>query len=124
MGYYNHKTIVVTGEGEHLDNAYKKAKELFSVDDEGNNVNMVSDMVGTGINGYQSFFISPCGSKVGWEMDNYFNKKYDEMTEYLNSEDCKFEDGSSFLSWIFVEYGDFGAKILKTNCTNLEVRDE
>lgn len=35
MGYFEHKTIVVTGEGLHFDNAYKKAKELFNIDNEG-----------------------------------------------------------------------------------------
>ena len=52
MGYFEHKTIVVTGEGYHFDNAYKKAKELFAVDNEGNEVNMVSNIVGTGMNQY------------------------------------------------------------------------
>ena len=42
MGYFEHRTLVVTGEGLHFSNAYSKAKELFSVDDEGNNVDMVS----------------------------------------------------------------------------------
>ena len=65
MGYFEHKTLVVTSEGHHFENAYKKAKELFEVDDEGKEVNMVSNIVGTGMNQYYSFFICPIGSKVG-----------------------------------------------------------
>ena len=76
MGYFEHKTIVVTGEGYHFDNAYKKAKELFATDNEGKEVNMVSNVVGTGMNQYYSFFISPSGSKAGWDMDEYFNEKF------------------------------------------------
>ena len=29
MGYFEHKTIVVTGEGYHFDNAYKKSKGII-----------------------------------------------------------------------------------------------
>ena len=119
MGYYEQKTIVVTGEGEHFKNAYNKALELFKTDDEGKEVNMVSNIIGTGMNQYYSFFISPCGSKVGWEMDNYFNEKFTEMVNYLNSYDCKFEDGSSYNKWFLAEYGDTGRRIKKSNCKNL-----
>ncbi|WP_300869472.1 hypothetical protein [uncultured Clostridium sp.] len=115
MGYFEHKTIVVTGEGLH----FKKAKELFKIDDKGKEVNMVSNIVGTGMNQYYSFFISPSGSKVGWEMDEYFNKKIDEMINYLNSSDCKFSDGSSFNSWFLAEYGETGRRIKKSNCKNM-----
>ena len=41
MGYFEHKTLVVTSEGHHFENAYKKAKELFEVDDERKEVNIV-----------------------------------------------------------------------------------
>lgn len=119
MGYFEHKTIVVTGEGYHFDNAYKKAKELFAVDDKGNEVSMVSNIVGTGMNQYYSFFISPSGSKVGWEMEEYFNERFNEMVDYLNSHDCKFEDGSSFNSWFLAEYGETGRRIKKSNCKNM-----
>ena len=119
MGYFEHKTIVVTGEGYHFENAYKKAKELFKVDDEGREVNMVSNIVGTGMNQYYSFFISPSGSKAGWKMDEYFNEKFNEMVDYLKSNDCQFEDGSSFNSWFLVEYGETGRRIKKSNYKNM-----
>lgn len=119
MSYYEHKTLVITGEGIHFDNAYKKAKELFSKDDLGKEVNMVSNIIGTGMNQYYSFFIAPCGSKVGWEIETFFNEKFKGMLDYLNSNDCKFEDGSSFNRWVFVEYGDTGRRVKKSNCKNI-----
>lgn len=119
MGYFEHKTIVVTGEGTHFENAYEKAKELFRVDDTGKEVNMVSNIVGTGINQYYSFFISPSGSKVGWSMDEFFNKKFNEMVEFLKSDYCQFDDGSSYNNWFLAEYGETGRRIKKSNCKNL-----
>lgn len=119
MGYFEHKTIVVTGEGMHFNNAYNKAKELFATDDYGEPVNMVSNIIGTGMNQYYSFFISPCGSKAGCEMDEYFNDKFNKMVEYLKSSDCNFEDGSSFNRWFLAEYGDTGRRIKKSNCRNM-----
>lgn len=52
-------------------------------------------------------------------MDEFFNKKYLEMIDYLNSEECKFDDGSSFNYWMLIEYGDTGRRIKKSNCRNL-----
>lgn len=118
MSYIEHKTLVITGEGEHLKNAYKKAKNLFAFDDDGNKVDLVSKIIGTGTNGYKSFFISPTGSKNGWEMDIYFEYKYKKIVEYLNSKDCKFEDGSSCIQWVLVEFGDTGSRVKNTNCEN------
>lgn len=119
MGFYEHKTIVVTGEGFHFENAYKKAKELFHRDDKGNEVEMVSNIVGTGMNQWQSFFICPSGSKNDWEMDEFFNKKYNEMIAYLKSDYCKFNDGSSYNMWFLAEYGDTGRRIKSSNCKNI-----
>lgn len=79
---------------------------------------MVSNIVGTGMNQYYSFFICPSGSKVGWEMDDYFNNRFNEMVEYLKSNDCQFNDGSSFNSWFLAEYDETGRRIKKSNCKN------
>lgn len=119
MSYYEHKTLVVTGEGPHFTNAYKKAKELFKKDDLGKEVSMVSNIVGTGMNQYYSFFIAPSGSKANLEIDVFFSEKLKEMVDYLNTDDCKFEDGSSFNRWVLVEYGDTGRRVKKSNCKNI-----
>ena len=79
---------------------------------------MVSNIVGTGMNQYYSFFICPSGSKVGWEMDDYFNNRFNEMVEYLKSNDCQFNDGSLFNSWFLAEYDETGRRIKKSNCKN------
>lgn len=119
MGYYVHKTLIVTGyDSEHFRRAYAKAICLFRFDNKGNETNMVSSIYGQGLNNYKTFVVVPDGSKEGWETSDFFDKKMDEMIEYLNSKDCKFSDNSSFNEWILVEYGDTGRRVLKSNCKN------
>lgn len=59
MGYIRHHTIVVTGYVENLSKAHQLAKEIFG--------SLVSEIIQSNVNGYESFFVAPDGSKEGWE---------------------------------------------------------
>ena len=73
MGYIRHHAIVVTGNEEDIIPAHQLAKVVFG--------DLVSNIVPSIINGYQSFFIAPDGSKEGWfysgigdeNRDNFIN---------------------------------------------------
>ena len=125
MSYYNNKAIIITGDGTRLKEAHSKAKQIFKYDEDGNKINMVSNIIGTGMNQFMHFFICPCGSKAEWSYETFFDEKYKEMINYLksfNDEDAYnsmpledyFKIGS--ISWILVKYGDKGTSILDTNC--------
>jgi uncharacterized phage infection (PIP) family protein YhgE len=117
MGLIQHKVLIVTGydvnyfgEGMHFDNALKKAKSLFP--------ELMSNVIKSEINEYQTFMIAPDGSKEGWTLSDETDKKLDEMVAYLRTTACKFHDGSSCLNWFLASYGEAGRKILKSNCMN------
>ncbi|MGG3872975.1 hypothetical protein [Brevibacillus laterosporus] len=62
MGTIKHNAIVVTDADYAMDKlelVHKKAQELFS--------SLVSPIIKSNSNGYQSFFVAPDGSKEGWE---------------------------------------------------------
>lgn len=119
MGYYAHKTLIVTGTAttSHFKNALNKAKELFAINENGDDVEMVSNPL-KGFNQLETFMIAPDGSKEDWEKSDFFDKKMEEMIKYLKSPECAYDDKSSYNDWVLVEYGDTGRRVLKSNCTN------
>lgn len=96
MGYMRHHAIVVTSwKDDAIWAANKVAQTLFP---------WVSPLSACGINGYLSFFIPPDGSKEGWEESDAGDAVRDAFIEYLRS--TRFEDGSSYLVWVEVQFGD------------------
>lgn len=119
MGVIAHKSLIVTGQGMHFTNAYDRAKELFEVDDYGKKTNMVSNILGQGLNEYYTFCVAPDGSKEGWSTSDFFDARIEEMIEYLKSNNCTFSDNSSFNQWVLVQFGETGRRVLKSNCKNM-----
>lgn len=119
MGVIAHKALIVTGtDSSHLRRAYAEAINLFKVNDLGEEVKMVSELL-TGLNQYKTFIVAPDGSKEGWVTSEYFDKKMDEMIKFLKSKECTFDDKSSYNDWVLVEYGETGRRVLKSNCKNM-----
>ena len=80
MGYIKHNAIIVTGiepceTFPDLQIVYKKAKKLFG--------RTVTKKGKTVTNGFQSFLISPDGSKERWEWSNEFDIKRDKFFKWL-----------------------------------------
>jgi hypothetical protein len=97
MGYMRHHSIIVTGYDQSVIKAHDKAIELFGPP-------LVSEMVRSVTNCYESFFVAPDGSKEGWEESDSGDKKRAELIEYLKSQ--AYDDGSSSLDWCEIQYGD------------------
>lgn len=89
MGYIRHHSIVVTGISEYIAEARNKAIEIFS--------GLVSGIIPSICNGYESFFIAPDGSKEGWSDSNEGDLKRDGFIEWLETADgvsyCEFYYG-------------------------------
>lgn len=81
-------SIIISGTGIHLEQAYRKALELFSF----NGVNIVSDIIGTGISGTYSFLINISKNTLDSSMCEYIKDKYSEMINYLSNSECIFID--------------------------------
>lgn len=106
MGYMRLHTIVVTG-SYHLgqgfphwaEHAHQEACRIFA--DTEAKISDVSEQV---VNGHRSFAIFPDGSKEGWDTSDAGDDAREEFVAWLR--DQAYEDGSSPLSWVEVQYGD------------------
>lgn len=98
MGYIRHHAIVVTANdyNDDIEQAHEKAKEIFG--------ELVSEIITSKINGYQSFFIAPDGSKEFWTLSDEHDEKRSEFIKYLKSK--AYVDGSSNLRYAELYYGD------------------
>ncbi len=104
LGYIVNHAVVVSGEREAFGDyvtipvAHEKAVALLG--------DLVSPIVNHRVNFTASFFVSPHGSKSGWEDAETANAQRDAFIEWLR--------GQKGLSWVEVEYGeDSDGSVLK-----------
>lgn len=97
MGYIVHNAIIVTCQLDDIFIATEKAKEI------GLQVLGPSEPV---LNNIRSILICPDGSKKNWNERDEANQKRKLFKEWLESQ--KFEDNSSVLDWVEVEYDEDG----------------
>lgn len=111
MGYIRHNAIIVTGDSyqgaqQDFEMAHKKAKKLFG--------NLVSDTIKGVINGYQSFFVAPDGSKEYWTESDEFDEKRKMLAGFIDS--LAHSDGGNSLQFVDVGFGDsYDTKIDRQN---------
>jgi hypothetical protein len=106
VGYIRHHAIIVTGSnGDFIRRAHMEARviaERHSIGGYGEAI--VSPLVGPFMNGAESFFVAPDGSKEGWAMSGDGDEFREEFVEWLRAQ--AYDDGSSPLAWVEVQYGD------------------
>lgn len=97
MGYIRNHVIVVTdhGHGDCIQVAHEFAMSL------GGSVTEITDET---TNGVQSFALMPDGSKEGWDESQEGDTRRDRLVTFLRT--LCYEDGSSPLSWVEVQFGD------------------
>lgn len=100
MGYIRHHAIIVTC----CDHLKLLTKIRDSIRHNESDRVPVSDIMNSPINGYASFTIYPDGSKEGWETSTNGDLARKGIINLLDK--FRFCDGSSFLSWVEVQYGD------------------
>lgn len=101
MGYMRHHAILVTTchNGFFLQ-AKEKAENLFPPE-----ILRCADSV---TNGYQTIVVTPDGSKEGWEESSVGDAAREQFLKWLEDQRCA--DGSSYYSWVCVQYGDDGGE--------------
>jgi hypothetical protein len=100
MGFIRHHTIVVTTFNEALlVQAHQQAVAIFGED-------CVSGITGEYMNGYASFFVAPDGGNEWRDRSNRCDEERDDFIEWLDAQ--RYEDGSTDLDWIEVEFGGDG----------------
>lgn len=103
MGYIRHHAIIVTGYTEEgIGRAHAKALEIFtsSFPDyrERELFCWVSPISPPAINGYQTFFVGPDGSKEGWTASDFGDDLRQKFIDWLTEDrDCV---------WALVRYYD------------------
>lgn len=101
MGYIRHHTICITSLKDTLiKKVYKKSKDICKK----YNFNLVTGLYESKINGYQTFYIIPDGSKEYWGESEVGNLIRKEIINYIDS--LKYEDGSNSISYAKLFYGD------------------
>lgn len=96
MGYVRHHAIVVTSwDFVLLERARVCAVELGMT---------VTEIKRSTVNSYCSFLIAPDGSKEGWDASDEGDQQRAAFVLWLD--DQRYEDGSTSLDWVEVQYGD------------------
>ena len=96
MGYMRHHAICVTSwDADELARARSAAL---------NRGLLVSAIIAGAINGEDSFFCAPDGSKEFWPESEKFDEARESFAVWLRGR-CD-EDGASSLAWCEVQYGD------------------
>lgn len=115
MGTIHHTAIIVTG-SDFSDNAFTKAyaeaKRIFPE-------HLVSEMGKKVTNGYSTFTVHPCGSKIGWDTSNQHLASVDDFVSFLNS--LKYEDGSTSVPYVVVSFGELGLQVRDSEDRNVSL---
>ncbi len=98
MGYMRHHAIIVTGAHEEWIRIARDVALGFFPREQ------VSSILGPMTNNYETFCISPDGSKEGWEESDIGDKRREKFIQWLEGQ--RYEDHSSPLDWVCVQYGD------------------
>lgn len=69
------------------------------------------------VNGKETLFLAPDGSKKGWGTARQGEALRDKLITLLDS--FNYEDGSNPFDYVEVGYGEFGQKVLRGNCENM-----
>jgi hypothetical protein len=95
MGYIrNHAIVVEASYGDYLERAHEYAKTIFP---------WVSPISEKAVNGSQSFFIPPDGSKEGWQASDIGDINRATFKKWLREQED--EDGRSSLNWAELLFG-------------------
>jgi hypothetical protein len=104
VGMIQHRALLVTcWDREYARKLRRRAKRLLRpLREEMPPARLVTPLVGPCVNGYWSFAIMPCGSKVGWEPYQLHVEAIDELIERVVRDDRA--------DWCEVSFGEFGSK--------------
>lgn len=91
----HHAIIVSSWDENRLAAAHRHALEIFPC---------VSSIQASRVNGTQSFFIPPDGSKDGWPQSDDGDRERRAFLDYMEAQ--RYECGSSALDWVEVAYGE------------------
>jgi len=109
MGTIQNDVIIVTGYAQYIENANKKAKEIFNKPYLDYALKeLVTPIVEHITNQEGTFMIAPDGSKEGWDLSDECNCRRNEYISWLK----KNPDG---LDWVCVTYGEIQYKIVDSD---------
>lgn len=122
MGMTIHQALIVTSsDKEAVEIAHKEASERFG--------DIVSPVVASPTNGYQSFTVFTSGSKLGWEPQEEHEQKLRSFCDYLSTVRIN-TDWSFPIDFVMVEYSsemfasDLVAGAAVVVCQSNYARDE
>ena len=111
MGVINNEAVIATCWNEEYVSKVKEWVETLEDRKKG-----LFAFIPSLINGNETIFLAPCGSKKGWPEDKELESLRDEFIRLLDS--FAYEDGSNSFSYVEVGYGEYGQKVLRGNNKN------
>jgi len=98
MGYMMHHSIAVSSSDDKLvKKARKKALDIFGD-------GMVTEILHASLNGYDSFFVGPDGSKEGWSDSNEMDSLRAMFIRWIDKQ--AYDDGSNCLRFVEFTWGE------------------
>ena len=99
MGYTNHQTIIVTTYRlEYIEEAHRKAKEIFT--------QKISEILRAPVNDWYTFIIPTDGSKEGWEDSQVGDTQREAFKNWVK--EMGFSDESNRYTCIELSYDEEG----------------
>ena len=117
MGYIRNQAMIVSGwSAKHVLRAHSAAISVF---DEHGLCRLVSGLTQHAANGGAAFFISPDGSKEGWEPSNNGDKARAQFIEWLRGK----EACDLYLDWCEILLGGDDGEYCVSQSPNTEVAE-
>jgi hypothetical protein len=105
MGTIQNDVIIVTGYDRYINDAYKKAREIFNVPAlDYISKDLVTPIMWHITNQEGTFMVAPDGSKEGWDLSDEFDNRRKEFKNWLKA-------NSDGLDWVHVTYGEIQYRI-------------
>ncbi len=96
MGYIRHHAIIVT--------TWKREFAILAREYAQNLGMQASEILETSTNGVMTFMVGPDGSKEFWPESDSGDKRRADFIIWLDT--MRWEDGSTPMKWVEVQYGD------------------
>jgi hypothetical protein len=112
MGVIHHHAVIAN---TWKDEVYESVREWVAANVE-DNLKPLMRFVEAGENGRKTIVMCPDGSKEGWPASDSCDDLRRRFTDHLDT--YEYDDGSSPIDYVEVEFGEFGQRIVDGNNEN------
>lgn len=116
MGIINHNAVIATTWNKAKVEAIQEWIKTLPKTEDGFDPQILFQRVPSWTNGYITIILAPDGSKEGWKTSDQGDRLRNLFIERIEQD--AYSDGSNSWNWIEVSFGEFGCKVIRSNCTD------